>query len=270
MNSATITFFRHGESTYLMGNNPCNIEDAFDLCAKPLYEEESLSDRIHRACEEVRRGTRSISDMMDPKIPIIIFTSPIARTIHTAKIIQEELSKLDFTVCDIHPEELLSEVGNFSWELFEPLMTGGSTQYNGKVIELNKNETNPKNLLCPDYFILDSIHHIPDSVKNTWPNDYRQRIESFEKFFDVTTRSLKLIQNVVSATVNRHIVFVGHEASAMYIADKFTRGKQKGLFAGTSISLEKNGLGNLIVTRVGDITNGDSTTQVFSDFFEQK
>jgi broad specificity phosphatase PhoE len=270
MNSNTITFFRHGQSAYLMGNNPCKIENAFDLCATPLYEEEKICDRIHRACEEVRQNIRSLAYSMNPKTHVTIFTSPMARTIHTAKIIQEELLKLGFIVSDLHLEELLSEVGNFSWELFEPLMTGGTVKYSGTLIELNKKETNPKDLVCPDYFILDLIHCIPDSVKQTWPKDYRQRIESFEKFSDVTKRSLKLIQQVVSAITNRHIIFVGHEASSMYIADKFTRGKQKGLFAGTSISLEKNGLGNLVVTRVGDFTDGDSTTQVFLDFFEQK
>jgi broad specificity phosphatase PhoE len=250
-----------------MGNNPCNIKDAFDLCAKPLYREESIPDKISRACKEVRQSTKNLAESMDPKVHVLIFSSPVPRAIHTSKIIQEELSILGFTVSEIFLEEELSEVHNFSWDLFEPLMNGGVIEYEGTTFEVNKEQTNPDGLVYPDYFISDAVHNIPESVKDSWPKDYVERLSNFEKFSDVTTRSLNTLQSHTKAQDTEvHTIFVGHDANAMYLADKFTEGRQKGLVPGTSISLENNGLGNLVVTRVGDITDGDSTTEFISEF----
>jgi broad specificity phosphatase PhoE len=251
-----------------MGNKPYGIEVSFDLCAKALYEEEPFSEREARAEEEIRQHLRKIMPSMNYQCIVLIFSSPVARAIHTAKVIREELLLNGFSVSDIKIEDMIGEVHNFSWNLFEPLMSGGTIIHEGQSFEVNKEDTNPKGLGYPDFFISDDVHQIPQSVTNGWPSEFVSHLKSFEKFSSVTERSLRFLRASAPPQVTAgHTIFVGHDANAMYLADKFTGGRQKGLVPGTSISLEFDSEEHLVVTRVGDITDGDSTTDFFQEFF---
>jgi broad specificity phosphatase PhoE len=247
----------------------CPVEAANDLLAKETYTGESEEKRRTRAIEEVRTSAETLGGTLDKSVPVFILSSPVGRTLHTAKIISEVLSEKGFTVNPIKTEKILGEVENFSWTLFEPLMNGGIVTYHDqgeKKFEVNKSETNPRNLGYPDYFMDDSAHQIPPHVKETWPEVYRGMVDGFEKFHDVTHRFLSKIQSLGNQEEGNFIL-VTHDCATMHLADSFTDGRQKGLVPGTFIHIERGNDSHLYVKRVGDITDGDTRADFIASWF---
>jgi broad specificity phosphatase PhoE len=212
----------------------------------------------------VRKSASELARSLDNSIVVTIFSSPVGRTLHTAKIIIEVLVEAGFSVNAIQPDKTLVEVANFSWALFEPLMNGGVVTYGneGQQFEVKKSDTNPCNLGYPDYFINDSVHLIPKQVKETWPEAYTATVDRFERFVNVTNRFLSRIEEVAKADEG-HFILVTHDCASMYLADQYTNGRQKGLIPGTFLSIERRDDDRLVVTRVGDITDGNSETNFF-------
>ena len=168
-------------------------------------------------------------------------------------------------------KEELAEVANFQWNLFEPLVNGGTIQVAVGMLArlpfvLKKSETNPLNLPYPDYFMQDAAHAIPEEFKTKWPKTYRGDVESFERFPHVTQRIMATIKQASECEDDCHFIFVTHDCMTMYLADKFTGGRQKGLAPATSMALERKPDGRIVVTRVGDITDGDNETDFVKEF----
>ena len=186
----------------------------------------------------------------------------MGRTLHTAKVITEVLVRHGFSVNAIQPDETLGEVANFSWALFEPLMNGGTITFHGESFGVKKSDTNPFNLGYPDYFIQDAAHRIPKKVKDAWPKGYADTVDSFERFVDVTKRFLSRISLIAKTEEEGHFILVSHDCASMYLADRYTDGRRKGLVPGTFISIKCHGR-RLVVTRVGDITDGNNETDFF-------
>lgn len=268
MKPLTISVFRHGQSSYGQGNIMCPIDKANDLCAKPLSPNESLDERQARSIAEVRISAQQLSKTLDISVPVTIVSSPVGRTLHTAKIIAEVLTVNQFMVNPIQTEKKLGEVEGFSWTLFEPLMNGGTVTYHDegveKSFEVNEAETNPFNHEYPQYFVDDDAHRIPSAVKEKWPEAYRCMVEQFEKFDSVIDRFLGYMEELATKETG-HFILVTHDCGAMYLALHYTKRQQMGLVPGTYLSIVRRDKG-LFVTRVGDITNGNSET----DFFAQR
>jgi broad specificity phosphatase PhoE len=259
----SITLFRHGQSTYVQGNVPCDVSAANDLCAKSLRDDEVMCDRIERAVEEVRASAKRLATSLDPAEPVTIISSPVGRTLHTARIVSEVLTQHGFTVKPIQTDAGLTEVANFSWDLFEPLINGGDVEYEGEKFTIDKAHTNPHDLAYPQYFMDDNAHHIQTAAKEAWPEAYSHRISSFERFGAVTDRFLNKMSELANNDGGSFIL-VSHDCAAMYLANHYTKGRQKGLVPGTYISIERRDDGRLVVTRVGDITDGDCETDFFA------
>ncbi len=281
MKTDSVTLFRHGQSRYVQGNHLQTLASACDLCAKQVSDQETpeqLAVAKQEAIDEVRASVTRLALTLSSTSPVHIISSPVGRTLHTSKVIKEALREYGFNVFTIETDELLGEVAGFSWALFEPLMNGGTVSYiedgQEKKFEIDKSDTNPYNSSYPDYFIRDSVHRISESVKATWPEVYRTQVEGFEKFRDVTNRFLVRIRQLayLHDVPNAHLILVTHDCGAMHLASQFTTGKQKGLVPGTYISIDRRTVGRgeakLVVTRVGDITEGDSEEDFFETWFK--
>ncbi len=265
----TITLFRHGQSGYEQGNGHCKVEEARDLCAKPITPNEPRKDRVTRAINEVRANAEKFVLGIPEDASVRIISSPTGRTLHTASIIGQVVGFQHKDVrISTHSE--LSEVGGFTWDKFRPLMEGGTVIYheNGTIrgSEANKALTNPKNLGYPEYFIEDAAHHLSPTARASLPANYLKIVDGFENFRQVTRRVLSLIQHFTQTWKNGNIVLVTHDCSSMYLADRFTGGRQKGLVPGTFLSMKRCDNGRLVVTRVGDITDGDCETDFVQAF----
>ncbi len=172
-----IYLFRHGETTYQQDR--VLLDHASDLTPKGI--------------ETVRESANDLATQLDTLVqqastPIRIHSSPFGRCLHTAKVIQDILSKRGFKVQDIAQDELLAEVENWNWELFFPLVTGTEIEYEGSRLEVNKELTNPKNLSLISYFREDAVHKLSDEAKRSLPKEYLEKIAQFERSTSVTDR----------------------------------------------------------------------------------
>lgn len=262
--------FRHGQSTYRQGNDERDEHEAHDLCATTDCEGVDIPSRIGRACAQVRTNTMVVASLLNTGVPIKILSSPTGRTMHTGKIIKSELLYQGFTVDTILPVRALGEMHNFSWDLFGPLVWGGVVSYScddGLVsFRVLQEETNPSRLVCQDYFMTDAAHLIPTRITSRWPESYRQLLENLERFTAVTARALSYIKDVLVTTSEHHVIFVTHDGIVLPLVKGFTYGAQRGLDPGSFLTLARHEKGHLIVTRVGNHTDGDCETDFFARY----
>ncbi len=198
----------------------------------------------------------------------------MGRNLHTAKIIAETLEQKGVRLrrkgnakeSGIKVFQQLSEVKNFSWNLFSPLITGGEVQFGGRKFFINKELTNPNNIPYPEYFIEDRIKDIPAESKAQLPEDYVREIEGFEKFIDVTKRMMKPLARLKKLKDKPYrVIIVTHDALMGFIANVFSGGECKGVNPGEFINLERRE-GKLVATRVGKLQKGDTETDVIDEF----
>lgn len=256
--SLRVDIFRHGEAKYEQREVP--IEQAEDLTEEGI--------------KEVKVSAKELADLIQPNEEVEIWSSPMGRTLHTAKIIAETLEqnriwlrrKGDAKGPGIKVFEQLSEIKNFSWNLFNPLITGGAVEFGGRKFFVDKNLTNPNNLGYPEYFTDDGIKNITSEAKAQLPEDYVQEIEGFEKFIDVTKRIMKPLSRLKKLEDKPYrVIIVTHDSLTGFIANIFSGGKQSGLNPGEFINLERKER-KLIATRVGKLEESDSNTDVIDEF----
>ncbi len=72
--SGRILLMRHGHTEYRQGNTPVPVEDACDLTP--------------RGMAEVSRSSLEIAEVLKDAEDVRIYTSPLGRAIHTAKILK--------------------------------------------------------------------------------------------------------------------------------------------------------------------------------------
>lgn len=260
-----VDIFRHGKSNY---TQPYEV---------PISEAQDL---MPEAIEKVKENAEKLAEMIEPDEEVEIWASPMGRTLHTAKIISEVLEEKGITLrkkgtgegveygIKVWPE--LSEVKNFSWGLFEPLMNGGWVEFGENRFYVDKKLSNPKGLGYPDYFNTDAILDIPDEVKSQWPQEYVDRINSFETFKDVTGRIIKPLSRLKQLHDKKYrIIMVTHDALTGFMANVFTGGEKGGLEPGTFINLERKD-DKLVATQLGEIMEGNSDVDVIDEFNKSK
>jgi broad specificity phosphatase PhoE len=239
---------RHGETKYEKGDEQVSVEEAEDL--------------TEEGEKQMKETALSLADQIDDSEAVRVWSSPTARTLHSAKIISDVLRKEGKNIevepggneYGVRPFEQFGEVENLDFELFEPLITGGTVEFAGRTFSIDKNETNPKNLDYPEYFIKDAAHEIPDEVKNDWPKAYVNQIESFEKFNEVTNRIIRNLERASKAEDKDYrIIIVTHDALTMFLADTFTGGEKQNLDKSEFISLTRKEDG-LYTEEVGDFS----------------
>lgn len=269
-----IDVVRHGPSTYRQPEWS-DIGTANDLNALGRYQDDTKSDEEIRDGKEqavaaVKASAEKIAASISPDEDVVIWSSPTGRTLETARIISETLTekgiklrkKGDESSHGIEVFEHIGEVENFSWDLFSPLMSGGEVEFGGRKFFVDKALSNPRNLGYPEYFTTDAIKDIPDEVKAQWPEEYVAQIERFESFADVTERMANTLRRLKKVgDKNYRIVLVTHDALMGALVKTFTFGEFAGVSPAQFLSLERRG-DKLVVTRVGDITEGDSERDV--------
>lgn len=256
-NEGSLVFhlLRHGKTNYTQGAVP--IADADDLTEEGIAQ---VSQSIHEIADQIQQGEKAI-----------ILSSPLGRALTGAKLNKEIFEKCSIAVEPFGKEktgivtvDLLSEVKNFSWELFVPLVHGGVLKYADVQFEVEKELTNPNDLTGSQYFNSDAIGKLPASVREQLPRPYVEAIDRFEKFNAVTARLVCVLRVfMMFRQVRYRIVLHSHEALAAFPAMLFTDHQQQGLENGKFVTLERCG-NKLHVTRVGDKTDGNS----HSDFFQ--
>jgi broad specificity phosphatase PhoE len=252
-----VAIFRHGETDYKQKEVP--PEEANDLTEKGIAD--------------VRRNAEALAELIGPDEEVEIWSSPMGRAQHTARIIQEVLRDRDvkFHVREGHDPkvkvfEALTEVKNFSWNLFEPLINGGEMEFAGKKFFIDKNKSNPSGKGYPDYFTDDAIKDISDEAMADWPEEYAREIKGFESFVEVTRRLMRNLERVKKLQDKPYrLIIATHDAMTGFIANLFTEGKAQGVNRGEFINLERVG-GKLVATQVGQHKEGDSETDVVDAF----
>lgn len=253
-----VNIFRHGKAKY--GQKEVPIEQAEDLTEEGI--------------EEVRTNAEELAELIQPDEEVEIWSSPMGRTLHTAKIIAEALEQKGVRLrkkggakeTGVKIFERLSEVKNFSWNLFCPLVAGGEIEFGGKKFFVDKNSTNPNNLGFPEYFIKDGIKDIAPETKIRLPEEYVREIEGFEKFIDVTKRIMKPLSRLKKLEDKSYrVIIVTHDALTGFIANVFSSGAHGGLNPGEFINLERRD-DKLVATRVGESHEGNTETDVVDEF----
>jgi len=226
---------RHGDTEYEEGDESVSVEEAEDLTEEGI--------------KQIRNTAESIADQIGDE-EVRIWSSPTARTLHSAKVIAEVLQKKGKNIklepggneYGVRPFEQFGEVENLDFDLFEPLIKGGEVEYKGEKFYIDKAKSNPEDLGYPEYFIEDVAHKIPEKVKGEWPDEYVERIESFEKFSEVTNRLMKNLERASNAQDKDYrVIIVTHDALSMFLASCFTGGSKQGLDRSEYISLSREG-----------------------------
>lgn len=269
-----VDIVRHGPSTYRQPEWR-DLETADDLNTIGLYVDGQKTDEEiikgkNEAVEIIKRTAEKIASSIEPDEEIVIWSSPTGRTLETARIISEVLQekgiKLRTKKTDkeygIKIFEKLGEVKNFSWPLFEPLVSGGEIEHKGIKFQINKSSSNPNNLGYAEYFASDSIKNIPDEVKANWPKDYVEEIEKFESFTEVNKRMVDTLSRLKKIGDKKYrVIIVTHDGLTGGIVKTYTNDNFSGINPGQLISLERK-KDKLVATRVGDISEGDKEKDV--------
>jgi len=256
--SLQVEIFRHGKAKYEQGNVP--VEEADDLTPEGI--------------EEVRRNAEKMAELIKPDEEVAILSSPLGRNLQTAKIIADVLEQKRPALQDgeeagtikIKKFKELSEVENFSWHLFEPLVNGGETEFAGERFFVDKKLTNPENLTPSEYFFRGAIENISAESKKQFPEEYVKEIERFEKSVEATKRIIKVLSRLAKLKDKPyHVIIVTHDALAGFIANIFSSGEKFGTDPGEFINLEKRG-NKLVATRIGDLKDGKTDLDVIDEF----
>ncbi|MFA5126855.1 MAG: histidine phosphatase family protein [Patescibacteria group bacterium] len=258
INHPKIDIVRHGQAKY--GQEKVSLAEAQDLT--PEGE------------EQVRASAEALTELIGPDEEVVIWSSPIGRTLQTAKIIAETLEQKGIHLRDkaksdrpgIQTHEQLIEVKDFSWQLFKPLIEGGDLTFAGHKFFIDKKLSNPNNLAYPEYFTEDCISKISPEAKTQWPVEYVQIIDGMEKFIEVTRRMMGTLDRLKKLQDKPYrIIIVTHDALMGFIANIFSAGEKSGVDSGEFINLEIKD-DKLVATRVGTITEGDYNTDIIEEF----
>ena len=109
---------------------------------------------------------------------------------------------------------------------------------------------------------IETREDISDEVKAQWPKAYVDYIEKFESFASVSRRMAETLKKLKQVSDKKYrVIIVTHDAVAGQLVKTFSNDELSGINPGDFLSLEKKD-GKLVVTRVGDITEGNSETDV--------
>ena len=251
--SLNVDIFRHGSARYGQ-KDVSTIEEAGDLTIKGI--------------EEVKKSAEELANLVEPNEEVEIWSSPTGRTLQTSKVVAQVLEEKGISIRKngIKIFKQLSEVKNFSWELFYPLVVGGEVEFAGKRFFVDKNLTNPNSFNPSKYFSEGGIRHIDLSYKQKLPEEYVHEIESIEDFIEVTKRLIKPLSRLKNINDKSYrIIIVTHDALSGFIANIFSNGEMHGINPGEFINLERRD-GKLVATKVGNLDEGNNDIDVIDEF----
>jgi len=231
-------------------------------------------DLTPEGAEAVTKNAEELANSIKPNEEIAIWSSPFGRNLAAAKIIVEVLQTKGIqwrkkawasrdgikTFCH------LSEVRNFSWKLFEPLVSGGNVVFGERKIFVDKKASNPRDLNPQEYFAEDGIDGLNQELRNSLPDCYLEAIDAFEKFADVTDRMIRVLSRLKKIEDKSYrVIIVTHDALSGFICRVSSAGKKTGLDPGEFISLERRD-GKLVAIKVGGTEKSESSPDVIEEF----
>ncbi len=226
----------------------------------------------------VKQAAEDFVKTLSPGETVTIWSSPMGRTLHTAKIFAEILSDNGIIIRglsknptdNILPYSVLGEVENFTWEHFVPLATGGEHEFEGEKFYINKANTNPKNLNAIEYFFRDKAHHISSDESIQWPASYQKLVHGFEKSSEVTERLIKTLRRVAKLQdKDQRLILVTHDAVLAYLGYLATDNKAFGVDRAAIVHLLREN-GDLIVKDISCYDNIKNGSAVFRGFEEYR
>ena len=224
---ARIYVFRHGESDYRQ-TFP-SIEDANDLKKEGI--------------KIVRQNAKELLALLKPiKGEVMqIYSSPHGRTLHTSKIILEELNNGKVLSKEIVVEEALADQRGYDYYLVSTLVNGGNINYKGIKFYVDKNITNPHRIKEKNYGARE-IDNIPESFLKTLPKNYLNEIRKIEKPFKIRKRTFKVIETILKKSRGGIFILVTHNANTNFLIEKlFPEASGALLKPGEFFSINKNG-----------------------------
>ncbi|MBU0906612.1 MAG: histidine phosphatase family protein [Nanoarchaeota archaeon] len=166
-----------------------------------------------------------------------IRSSRYGRTLYTAKIASEELSRSGVEIPEgIVEDSRLNEVENFEWDLFYPLVSGGKIFYDGGELEIDSAVTNPERLIIPLYFRQDRHLHLPERARRLLPPSVIARIESFEPYQSTLKRFRAVLADLNGPETH---LLVGHEGYTGEFVKAFSGRSDTYLDRGKYFTLER-------------------------------
>lgn len=243
-----IGIFRHGASTYLQ-RRETTLEDANDLTAEGI--------------DRVKVNVREFTTTLSPEKGVVIYSSPQGRTLHTSKVVAGTLKEQGIPVQSIVPHHSLTEVLNFQWDLFAPLVQGGEVMHNGHHFVVDARKTNPEGLSSQNYFMQDKCHDVSQKLRGELPDHYLDALANFEKFHHVSERMNGFLREIRDSHNGvSDIIAVTHEALVYRVLDLFSRGTKQNLDPGDYVHLEKRGNSGIYAKRAGRLTQGDTEAHI--------
>jgi broad specificity phosphatase PhoE len=218
-----ITLVRHGEAKYSQLES--TLEEADDLTPNGI--------------QVVTGNFHNIGRQYSANSSLALVSSPLARTLQTARIAKTILggyvkAPISF---EVNPE--LQEVHNFEWELFFPLVNGGEVEYKGRKFLVDKNLTNPNNIVPGNYFNEDLAHKLSEKARARLPIPYLERIAEFEKAVDVEKRVRRVIGEIGKSRKAEDIFVFSHDGLIGFFVGDYTNGQSKTIKPGNYAILEK-------------------------------
>lgn len=237
LNKGKVNVFRHGEAKY--NQFEVDIKEADDLTEKGI--------------ETVKNNAKKLADIIGKDEEVVIWSSPLARTIHTAKIIEEVFRDNNISIrgknektINTYPQ--LIEADNFDWNLWYPLVSGGEVEFNGHKFFIDKNETNPENLNHVEYFAKNKLATLNKNVLDKLPIDYKNKLLSMENFIGTTDRIMNVLSKINNIDLGSYkfsdkskkyrIIIVTHDGCTGFLANIYDNNKY-GIDPGSFISLDK-------------------------------
>jgi broad specificity phosphatase PhoE len=228
-----IYFVRHGSTDYKFPEPfSQNFEEASDLTTLGIEE-------IKNTCQDIIKEFEKEKNYEN----VLIYSSPIPRSMFSARIIYEKLSKKKLNIKNfkVNINEEFEEVrrfGDFNQTL-NILMNGGNISENEKTYSINKIDVNPKSISYPEYYIYEEfkkikIEILPDSLKN-W-------VRNVETFKEVSGRNLECLYSItdkLDKKKNHKIIIVSHEALCFSLVNAGTSGKYFTQDRGKYLKLER-------------------------------
>jgi broad specificity phosphatase PhoE len=261
-NGLNINIVRHGPSTYSQPEwrDPQTANDITTL--RRIVGDESF-ETINKGKQEavaiIVNTANELAGEIQPQEEVVIWSSPTGRTLETAKIILDTLKAKGIKIRngslgrEISVFDALGEIKNFSWDLFRPLIEGGSVEFAGHQFVIDKSQSNPNNISVLEYFKNDEMRKISKEVLDSWPQEYVLKVMEFETFFEVTKRVADVISRVKKVSGKHYrLIIVTHDVFASNILINMFNSDTQYINPGEFISMERRG-DQLLLTRVSRV-----------------
>jgi len=197
-----IEIYRHGEATYRQ-----------EIVS--LTEAHDLTEKGRKTVRLNARKTASENSGISTKVPI--YSSPLGRTLETAKIIRDELLQNGVKTENEGDQPLfirrcLQEQINFSYSVMNLLSSGGIWGGKSGSFKVDPKKTNPSMLSSADYILNDALN-MSSSAWNELPSDLQRKILSMESGDRIQRRIVRFINSLGKTRTSTELsVVVTHDA----------------------------------------------------------